>query len=189
MISKLLVLATLALSAAPAIAEDLSATISTCAGVSDDRARLSCYDGLAARAKAAVQMPAAKSALPPAAQPAPAPIATVTPPSAPVPPSPPATKTDTFGAESIRKPDTPEARAQEVDEIKAKVVAVDFSPTHRFTVTLDNGQIWRQIEADSGKARFLKGGGDSVEISRGMLGSYNLVIEGANMLFKVRRIR
>lgn len=183
MTSKLLVLAMLALSAAPAVAEDLSATISTCAGVGDDRARLACYDGLAARAKAAAQPTAARPAAPPSIQPAPAPVAAVAPPPSA------ATKVDAFGAETIRKPDTPEARAQEVDEIKAKVATVNFSPSNRFTVTLDNGQVWRQIEADTSQARFHKGAGDKVEISRGMLGSYNLVIEGVNMLYKVRRVR
>ena len=182
MTSKLLVLVALALSAAPAVAEDLSATISTCANVSDDRARLACYDGLAARTNAAARLPITKPALPPVPQ---APVATVAPPAPPTP----VTKTNTFGAETIRKGDTPEERAQEVDEIKAKVVTADFSPTNRFTVTLDNGQVWRQIEADSGKARLHKSGGDTVEISRGMLGSYNLVIDGVNLLFKVRRVR
>lgn len=96
-----------------------------------------------------------------------------------------------FGAESIHNQQVASTAEEPkgLDEMRAGVTKVEFGPSGRFTVTLDNGQVWRQIEADSGHARFAKKGGDRVTISHGMLGSYNLVIEGRAMLFKVKRLK
>lgn len=97
-----------------------------------------------------------------------------------------------FGAESVPAPKATPGNPpppQRLDHFSAKVASVAFSGTGRFTVTLDNGQMWKQIDADTGTARFSKNGEDSVTISRGILGSYNLVVEGHAALFKVRRIR
>jgi len=159
--------------AAPA--QDLPASAANCAGIADDRARLACYDGLAARAKTGAAPAVSSSAPVPVTAPA----------------APPASKVESFGAETIRQT-TPakiaEKAAEEREEIRAKVTVVALSYSKHFTVTLDNGQIWRQIEADSDLARSLKSG-NTVVISRGIFGSYNLVIEGRNTaLFKVRRV-
>ncbi len=49
-----------------------------------------------------------------------------------------------------------------------------FNPYDKFLVVLDNGQIWQQLESDSGiKAPFHKGEKNTVTISRGFIGSYN----------------
>ena len=42
---------------------------------------------------------------------------------------------------------------------------------------------------DSERAIFHKGGGDTVSISRGLLGSYNLQINDSNKVFKVKRVK
>ena len=95
-----------------------------------------------------------------------------------------------FGAEQLPKdqPATAEHPA-ELEEITAKVTGVAFSRTGRFTVTLANGQMWAQLEGDTDVARFGHNGGDTVTISRGMFGSYNLVVDGHNGMYKVRRIQ
>lgn len=163
-----------------------SVDISSCASIADDHARLACYDGLAAslhkNAPAAAQM---------AAPPSPSAAATPASPPQPVPSvaSAPASRAATFGAETIRKVLTEEQKAAEVEELHAHVTAVQFSSNNRFTVTLDNGQVWRQLEADTSRARFRSSGGDTVVISKGALGSYNLVVEGRSVLFKVRRLQ
>jgi hypothetical protein len=97
-----------------------------------------------------------------------------------------------FGSETM--PQTTSAAGEPaepapLDEIRATVTAATYTRDGHFTVTLGNGQVWQQIEGDTGVARFKNKGGDVVTISRGVLGSYNLVVEGHNLLFKVRRLR
>jgi hypothetical protein len=64
-----------------------------------------------------------------------------------------------------------------------------FNPVGRFTVFLDNGQIWNQVPGDSNVARFKKSGPNSVTISRGLFGSYNLRVSGYPAIFKVTRLK
>lgn len=96
-----------------------------------------------------------------------------------------------FGAENIRTqtanaaPDQP----RPLDEMQSGVVKVEYLANGRFVVTLANGQVWRQLDGDTGQARFKTKGGDVVTISRGLLGSYNLVVAGRAMLFKVHRLK
>jgi hypothetical protein len=97
-----------------------------------------------------------------------------------------------FGAERI-----PEGQAvageppkpRPVNHVTANVTAVNYSANGRFVVTLDNGQVWRQIDGDSTVARFENNKRYAVTISRGLIGSYNLVIEGQTALFKVKRVK
>lgn len=58
-----------------------------------------------------------------------------------------------------------------------------------FTVTLENGEVWRQISSDSSFARW-KGPAPRyvVRITPGLLGSFNLEVQNASGLYKVRRI-
>jgi hypothetical protein len=97
-----------------------------------------------------------------------------------------------FGAERI-----PEGQAvageppkpRPVNNVRANVTAVNYSANGRFIVTLDNGQVWRQIDGDSTVARFENNKRYVVTISRGFMGSYNLVIGGQTALFKVKRVK
>jgi hypothetical protein len=97
-----------------------------------------------------------------------------------------------FGAERI-----PEGQAvageppkpRPVNNVTASVTAVSYSANGRFIVTLDNGQVWRQIDGDSTVARFENNKHYIVTISRGLIGSYNLVIKGQTALFKVKRVK
>jgi len=89
----------------------------------------------------------------------------------------------------MRKPEPPAGAPEEDQEIRAIVMQVEFSKTQRFIVTLDNGQVWRQIEGDVTRAHFHKSG-DAVTVSHGVFGSYVLVIDGHNLgMFKVHRVR
>ena len=200
--------------------------IGMCSAQPDARARLSCYDQLAAKLRAgqAIGPQAYAPATPqPAPTYAPAPVAQTPVAPAPTPAqsfgqaAPPAPKGQSswydvggwfgssdaprgatigtpaqFGAEALPPPKAVPGEPpppQPLDEITANVTSVAFSGTGRFTVSLDNGQMWKQIEGDTGTAKFKTRGGDSVTISRGLLGSYNLVIAGRTALFKVRRIQ
>jgi hypothetical protein len=107
-------------------------------------------------------------------------------------PAPPHATTGTpaeFGAEYIPQKSKPGEAAETIDQISAKVTGYSFASNGRFTVTLDNGQIWKQIDGDTGIAKFNDKGENTVTISRGFLGSYNLVVEGRNAMFKVKRLQ
>jgi hypothetical protein len=77
----------------------------------------------------------------------------------------------------------------EVAEISAMVREFSKTAHGRAVFVLDNGQIWRQLDADNvvvqdpDPAKPLK-----ITISHGMFGSYNLAIEGRNGIVKVRRL-
>lgn len=205
--------------------EALAFAIGQCSSQPDEKARLACYDEIAAQLKSGAMIAApapqayqAPASPPPVAQvaaPAAAPAPYVPPPvaQAPAPQAPKSQggtwydptswfgkdtpqKTSTnpadFGAEALPQQRTASAEPAQparLEELRANVVAVALNPLGRFTVTLDNGQIWKQLDGDTGTARFKNKGGDVVTISRGVLGSYNLVVEGRSALFKVKRVQ
>jgi hypothetical protein len=74
--------------------------------------------------------------------------------------------------------------------ISAHMASYEFNKDHLFTVTLDNGQVWQQIEGDDRLADWSKAAPSyAVVISRGMFGSYNFRVLKTGALFKVRRLR
>ena len=191
-----LTVAALVTSSAPALADrgtqDLLEAMGRCAGVADDHARLACYDGLAPHVKEALAAP--PSALP-----------SNRPPtedeqrswfgfdlgnlfgSAPAQQTTPAL----FGSD--RLPETkapPGTDVATLDSISAGVTDVAYTPFGKFILFLDNGQVWRQIEADTDHALFRKPAKDNkVTISRGFVGSYNLTVNGGARVFKVSRLK
>ena len=89
-------------------------------------------------------------------------------------------------AEREQRSRTPETEApRALDEIEAKVTDFKQPRSGRFTLTLDNGQIWQQRETD---ASIYIRVGDVVTIKKAMLGSYLLVTEGRRST-KVERIK
>ena len=131
--------------------------------------RLSCYDRLARGA--------ASGALgtPPALPPAPPnrPAASVAPPPR------------ELGQEELRGHD----QATTPDRLTADITNFQKGPTGRFTVTLNNGQIWEQVAGDTTAAQYRPDRTRSVTISRGTMGSYDLKFNDRNASFKVRRVR
>jgi hypothetical protein len=91
-----------------------------------------------------------------------------------------------FGKENMSfHSDAPEP----LDHITAGVANVTYNFFRRFTVTLDNGQVWRQEDGDTDVARFEKDKAEVVTISRGFLESYHLTIQGRWGTYKVKRIK
>ncbi len=198
--------------------QDIVDGMAKCAVISDSIDRLSCYDALYPAVRAA-QREAPSVAAAPAAPPAEAAFgappssvvaAPVMAPSAPAAPpaavvdnrpwydpgrivglSPSAqTKPEQFGGENLAPPPPPPGQVaadQPLDSIAATVSDYSFNPYGKFIVVLDNGQIWQQLDSDI--AHFIKGVKNSVTISRGMLGSYNLVVNDGSAMFKVRRLK
>lgn len=87
-----------------------------------------------------------------------------------------------FGGERL----APSAE-QPAEFIIAKVASARINALKQFTVELDNGQVWRQLESDTVYTRLR--GAETVKISRGFLGSYSLTVEGAWGTYKVKRIK
>ena len=175
--------------------DDALESVAKCASLTDDHARLVCYDAAAAKVKDALSAP-------------PQPQVAQTPKEQEswfgLPNifggngKPAQTTPEQFGNESIPAPPPPAPKPGEpappppppiIDSISASVTDFAFHLDGRFTVFLDNGQIWQQLQGDTDKAHFKKSAPNKVVISRGFLGSYNLVLNNEGTGFKVKRIK
>ena len=159
--------------------DSLPLQLTTCLQIPGVLQRLACYDRVA-------------HSLPQRAVPAERPVARAVPPPSyaappPVYPAPPpgygAPSLDLGGERVPRMASVPK-RAQ---ELTAGVAGVSYDARGRFTMTLDNGEVWRQLEGDSGVLRGSRI--SAVRISRGALGSYDLSVIGHNATFRVTRLQ
>lgn len=159
----------------PALADatrDALAEIAKCADLPDSAERLKCFD---------TAMPRARSALATTEQPAKE-----------------KSFLEWFGfssskpvqkAEEFGKP-APPPTAGEVTEITATVIEFAKTARGKAVFILDNGHVWRQLDADDSIVRESQSGGPmKVTIGTGVMGSYNLTIEGRNGLIKVIRLK
>jgi hypothetical protein len=96
-----------------------------------------------------------------------------------------------FGNEELPQTQQKVATAEtEIGSISASVTKVTLSPFGRFTVFLDNGQVWRQIEGDVDRAMFRNPANENkVTIERGFIGSYNMTLNGSEKIYKVKRLQ
>src|SRR5580693_5072603 len=76
-------------------------------------------------------------------------------------------------------------RPQKLAKLEARVVALALAGNGRTVFTLDNTQVWQQIESSGDMLAKL---GDSATISRGLLGSYWLQLKNGRGC-KVTRVR
>jgi hypothetical protein len=138
-----------------------------CFEIYDDPQRLACYDSLFGKPvrPGAAQLPAA-----PAQPPAPAVVTAVpTPPAA----APPVTAPASAPTPATRQP--PAKAPAPAQPVTARITAVSRLANDRFAITLDNGQVWTQLERDlSAEVR----AGDTVQIRPAMLGSWMLETRG-----------
>lgn len=131
-----------------------------CGGQADERQWLTCYYAAAEPARARLGL--APRAVPAAAQ-----AAVVRP----------------FGTRAKRDEIPDSAK-----NLSARMQSYSFDKFGVFTVTLDNGQVWRQVSGDNDFARWNKPADQYiVRITHGLFGSYNLQVSGHPGLFKVRR--
>ena len=75
------------------------------------------------------------------------------------------------------------AKEGDSQELVSVLSAVKKAPRGELILTLDNGQVWRQLGTDSFRVKT----GQTVVISRGMLNSFLLKIEGKNKSIRVKR--
>lgn len=70
-----------------------------------------------------------------------------------------------------------------------RMASYAFDSNGFFTVVLDNGEVWRQIDGDTTMARwFRKPGFYVATVTAGALGSSNLRVQGEGRSYKVRRV-
>jgi hypothetical protein len=177
--------------------DDALEAVAKCAVIADDHARLACYDSSAPKVKDALGAPAE------------------TPGAATVEQQkswfglptifggggngrPAQTTPKEFGNERLAPPPppapvpgqpAPPPPPQVIDSITAVVSDYAFNPFGRVVIFLDNGQIWQQLQGDTDVAHFRKRGPNSVTISRGLLGSYNLQVNDSAVMIKVKRLK
>jgi len=136
-----------------AAAEDSGASLRVCRGEQDDAKRLACYD----REIDCMSRPPVSGDAVPAAPPAPA-----------------ATPEERFGrtgAMNRDEADRQEQESRELAELNATVVEIWTRADGLMVLTLDNGQIWKQIRPDS---LFRLKAGEKVKVQPAALGSFLL---------------
>ena len=143
-----------------AIRDAVMASTLHCYATEDDRAWLDCYyaAALPMRSELGLSVPA---------------LATL----APLPPP---------AATVSSRPALKAAAPGRVDRVATRMASYTFDRDHVFTVTLANGQTWRQVSGDTHTAHWTKPAADySVKISRGAFYSYNFQVEGSPEIYKV----
>ena len=161
-------------------AETLAEAVEKCRLVSNSLKRLVCYDQLAQRANTLedsdlaelynnrpvyreVQVPVDGQ------RPAPAPQAR--------------DPESSFGLELEIQREAKRKSEKEVSEITAVVGKVEESLRGKLIITLADGQVWRQTDNEDLKIK----AGQTVTISRGMLGAFYLKKQGTNSRIRVKR--
>jgi hypothetical protein len=186
-VSALLAAAPTAIQAGPR--EDALHALDQCTAIADEHARVACFDQITPQLKAALGAPASPHAPTQAEQKSwfgfdlgnifgTSPAQQTTP--------------QQFGSENVPPPPPPANEPPPpgpIESITAKVTNYAMDPFGKFVIFLDNDQVWQQLQGDAEHASFSRGGGDSVTISRGFIGSYNLQINDSNKVFKVKRIK
>jgi hypothetical protein len=75
-------------------------------------------------------------------------------------------------------------------EIVSRMTSYTFDRYGIFSVSLENGQLWRQLPGDTSFAHWKGAPGEHVvRISRGFLGSFNLQVDHNLGMFKVLRVK
>lgn len=170
-----------------AAAEEPASELALCAEQPSDALKLACFEALAARYRQESSAEATPPAEPaPAAEPA-----SIVELAAGVERAP-ATDSETreldaaTGREHLPARAAGEPPAAEV--VTATVVAVTRRPvTRELTFEMDNGQVWRQMEA--GHYRYPKDGAFDVEIRQGLMGDYQMRVGGEGRMTRIVRVK
>lgn len=94
-----------------------------------------------------------------------------------------------FGTDGMERT-IEERQSGKLRQIEAKVAEARIYQRKKVILTLDNGQIWRQLQSDSTSIPFSrKGHVYSVRIKRGPLGNYMLFVDNLKRGIRVERIK
>lgn len=146
--------------------------IEACARLTNDQARLACFDREVAAQMAREGHPAAGPAAAPA--PPPAPAAKLT-------------EEQKLGLTPgrIQQIERPAGAPPPLQELTIKIASQHTDGNGHQVFTLENGQVWRQVELDTS---FTVHPGDAVTISKGVMGSYFMSF-GTHRNTRVSRVR
>jgi len=148
---------------ARAVVPDATAGFLACAAEKDDARRLACFDAAIAQSgKLSGDSPPAVAAVP-------------------------LSQEEKFGLRGELKQEKAQKapELQELEQLQAQVTKVSTKPYGELVVTLENNQVWAEIQTNSG-ARVKAG--DRVTIKAGALGSFLLVAPNGRST-KVTRVR
>jgi len=147
------------------VRDDVMSGAFRCNGQADDRQWLNCFYSAAQPMRARLGLSAAPQRVAPVPVPVPA---------------------QQFG-KALPPPATIPAN---VDHVAANMQSYAFDKLGWFTVTLDNGQVWKQVHGDTDFAKWKKPAANyQVRVSRGFLNSFSLQVKGQPGLFKVLRVQ
>jgi hypothetical protein len=176
----------------PCFAAEPLASVLACRAIADSGARLACFDReTAALASAPALSSAAAPVAPTASAPAAAPESNAAPAIASAAPRSAAPVLDAqqsfglSGSAMAANEEAVPARPAKLAKIEGRIVALALTGNGRTLFTLDNTQVWRQLESEADMLAKL---GDSATISRGLLGSYWLQLKSGRGC-KVTRVR
>jgi hypothetical protein len=170
--------------------EDILESLGKCAAISEDKARLACYDALSPHVKEVLATPPKSLDREPteAEQKSwfgfdlsglfgASPSQQTTP--------------QQFGSDQLPATHAKEdVAAEKIDSITAHVTDYAYTPFGKFIVFLDNGQVWRQVTGDVDHANFHKVATENtVKIFRAIMGTYSLTINDSAKVFKVDRVK
>lgn len=81
-------------------------------------------------------------------------------------------------------------RGREVDQpVAVEIVGVEYGAEQLATVTLANGQQWRETSTTPRGKRLVAGKAYRGRIERGAVGGYRLYVDGIKHMYTVRRLR
>jgi len=97
---------------------------------------------------------------------------------------------DEFGAIDLAKKREKEKKVKSPKIMAAGLVEIARNNSGRYVVILDNGQIWRQLKADTSKLLIPSdASGQEVKVKRGLMGAHSLRFSKGNRSIRVERIK
>ncbi len=96
-----------------------------------------------------------------------------------------------FGAEDLAPSrEEKKEREKKPKTLRANIVEIALNARKRYVVVLDNGQVWRQLRADTARLLLPKDpSGAAVTVRRKRFGGYSLSLEGDNRSIRVERLK
>lgn len=185
MLGRTLAIGTMLVGSAALAADGTLESAQRCAQVQDSLQRLVCYDRVFPPGQAPVA-PAPVAA--PAPAPTPAPVQTPRVATAPAPAAVTPAPAADFGAESVRRREEQRDAEGPPRSITAAVASLRQTRPNVYRMTLDNGQVWDQMDMD---VTFSVEEGDAVRIERGRMGGYRMsrTSRGGTGWVRVNRIK
>jgi hypothetical protein len=167
----------LSLFAAPAVAgvrEDILAAMRRCSAIADDRTWLDCTYGAQQPMRARLGLPAAPESqqrlVPPVSYPS-------------------ARQTDAEAAPLLHRTEAAVEGlgAQTSSRVTSTLVGVRYDKQGGFVATLENGQVWHQVNLVEGAPKVRMTLGARITVQRGSMWSYDLKVDKDSHSFKVDR--